>query len=77
MRALWTFNESIWEHRNEKLHSGKAESQQIRESIVDAKVKSFYDSQQDFAVANQVIFHRPINTLLTMPPRKETMVSPC
>jgi hypothetical protein len=60
IQAIWKVSLSHWEARNGTLHSNQAQAQQIRESSIDAKVRTQYTNKAIFATADQVLFNVPL-----------------
>jgi hypothetical protein len=64
IKANWRVSLALWDTRNGILHSTQANVQQIRESLIDAKVRLIYLSQDTFAATDQILFDLPLEIRL-------------
>jgi hypothetical protein len=64
IKAIWKVSLSQWETRNGILHSNQAQPQTIRDSSIDAKVRTAYFYQDTFAASDQVLFNIPVELRL-------------
>jgi hypothetical protein len=59
--ALWDFQNTMWDHRNQVLHkSTDTKVATIRESSVDAQITTLYKNQDQFAAVDRAIFTAPL-----------------
>jgi hypothetical protein len=63
IRAIWTFVDTMWKHRNEVLHS-QAHNKPIVESAINSQIRYFYDIQDKFAATDRVLFDIPLEARL-------------
>ncbi len=60
IRALWQFQSTMWDLRNQKLHSNDQDSSTITTSSLDSKIRKIYSLQDEFAAADQSLFDTSI-----------------
>ncbi len=63
--AVWKFHTTMWDHRNSILHANSASSIAIRDSPLDACIRSLYQSIGSFAATDQVLFAIPLDIRLS------------
>jgi hypothetical protein len=56
IQAIWKVALSHWDTRNKILYSKTDQSQQIRESSLNAKVRKLHKNQDQFAASDRVLF---------------------
>jgi hypothetical protein len=64
LKGIWTLGDTMWHHRNEKLHESAVSTRMITESSLDAKIQSYYNSQHNFAVSDRHLFDIPVEVRL-------------
>ena len=66
IKAIWTFTDTMWTHRNSILHGKEIQAKTIRESSVNQQIVNFYGAQADFASTDRVIFDLPLHARLSL-----------
>lgn len=64
IKALWTFNFTMWELRNKTLHSAEEDAKQRRMSPIDERIKLIYTQHDEFAASDQQLFDTPLEQRL-------------
>jgi hypothetical protein len=67
IKVLWSFNKTMWTHRNSVLHSTTVPLRELKESAVNTKIRTLFEQQPDFAVLDQVLFDTPLEVMLSRP----------
>ena len=66
IREIWVANMSLWESRNKSLHStGNPLGASVRDSTIDAQIRTLYSVQDTFAQADRQLFDVPLDTRLS------------
>lgn len=69
LKALWSFTDTMWAHRNKILHGQEESAKIIRESTVDQRICDRYAEQMEYATSDQVLFDLPLEHRLLRPLR--------
>jgi hypothetical protein len=64
LMGVWHFYNSMWQHRNEILHSSESTGKTITESSTNAQVTAMYQRKHEFAVIDQRLFSLPLDLRL-------------
>ena len=64
IKAIWSFTNAMWTHRNAILHGKESIAKSIRESTTDQRIRHHYSQQAEYAVSDHVIFDLPLQLRL-------------
>ncbi len=63
IRAIWTFGDTMWRHRNHMLHHHTS-NHEVVASTNDSHIRHYYNIQDDFAASDRVLFDLSLETRL-------------
>ena len=66
IKAIWTFTDTMWTHRNSILHGKENQAKTIRESSVNQQIVNFNGAQADITSTDRVIFDLPLDARLSL-----------
>jgi hypothetical protein len=65
IKVLWSFNKTMWTHRNSVLHSTTVPLRDLKESAANSKIRTLFEQEKDFAVVDQALFDTPLEVMLS------------
>ena len=65
IKVLWSFNKTMWTHRNSVLHLTTVPLRDLKESAANSKIRTLFEQEKDFAVVDQALFDTPLEVMLS------------
>ena len=64
IKGIWSFTFTLWDTRNQVLHSNTTEARDLRSSTIDAQISRWYSLQAEFATSDRRLFDIPLEMRL-------------